>query len=1032
MNRQFPFLRAVVAAILLACCVERALGQAPIAKPLDAQQFEQALDLYNQQKYAEAARLFETISNKFPTSVFIPEATFRLGYIQFLLGDYDKSVETLEKVSKLKNVTADQTESALALVPQVLTAKASKLKPDDPARRSSFEAAVRQFDVFLKQFPNSEEAESAFYYKALALYQIGNYEDAANTLKGSLQKFPTSPTILDSQYLLALTLGTLGNVRAQKATAKDPGVEANYDEADKLLNDIIIKRTDIALLNDADFQIAELAFSHSGFVKDKEGRKALLTKALHSYQSVASKELVLQAQQARIERFKALRIDAGKHQDMALFKRLQRVVEKEQEKLTTFQDRADQTLLAKLKMGQVFFQLGRYDEARVVLDFVKPFATDDDQKKQIAYFTAVSLAVQEFDPKRALNADAAKAANEKIGEKAVEAYNQFKAAYPKDEIAENLALLVGARFVDTDPEKAINYFKESVTDYPKGRFKMQALAQQASALVNLKRYDEALEIFKTTMAQSTDKEISAAAEFGIATVRRDTGKIDEAIKAFKNVRDKYPGTQEAERAAYFVGQVSFERNDAKTAAAELQNYVSKFPEGEFAAEAFFYLGLARLELGQKAEGLKTLTEVPTKYPQSQVAPFSFFERAKVANAAQDYKECTAIMRAFISAYPEDKALYDAYDFIAQIQIAQNKFDDAVATYREFAKARPGDPNAAKAILRVATIWKGLADKMPRFIVLKEDERAVWQKHLANSMAAAEDVIDRYPDSTQVALALANLLDCQKLRQQSKLITEADVEKYFQDLAKKYEGKASTRSKIIFTLASYTFEKDQKKAITQMADAYNEKLKYAPDDLDLYGEALIREKKYDDAWKIYEKLGRDYPVPKGTDPTKAAREVQDAQAMMLFGEGKILQEQNKSDEAKQKFDTLKQLYPWSPKMLEANYGIASSLFEKKDYQEALKLLIAVTRATQAPAELRAKSMLLLARVNEAEGESEAAINNYIKIEAVFGNGVPALSAEGLWRGAQLLEKEGAGQIPMPSIPAPGAKASPPKAPAAAKH
>ena len=84
-------------------------------------------------------------------------------------------------------------------------------------------------------------------------------------------------------------------------------------------------------------------------------------------------------------------------------------------------------------------------------------------------------------------------------------------------------------------------------------------------------------------------------------------------------------------------------------------------------------------------------------------------------------------------------------------------------------------------------------------------------------------MDRYPDSPQVALALANILECQKLRVQAKLGTEADVEKYFQDLAKKYEAKASTRSKILFTLASYTFEKDQKKAITQMAGAYNEKL-----------------------------------------------------------------------------------------------------------------------------------------------------------------------------------------------------------------
>ena len=555
---------------------------------------------------------------------------------------------------------------------------------------------------------------------------------------------------------------------------------------------------------------------------------------------------------------------------MALFKRLQRVVEKEQEKLTTFQDRADQTLLAKLKMGQVFFQLGRYDEARVVLDFVKPFAADDDQKKQIAYFTAVSLAVQEFDPKRALNADAAKAANEKIGEKAVEAYNQFKAAYPKDEIAENLALLVGARFVDTDPEKAINYFKESVTDYPKGRFKMQALAQQASALVNLKRYDEALEIFKTTLAQSTDKEISAAAEFGIATVRRDTGKIDEAIKAFKEVRDKYPGTQESERAAYFVGQVSFERNDAKTAPRNCRITFRSFPMANLRPRRSSISGWRALNSGKRRKASRRSRKSPRSIRKARSRPSRFSSARKSRTRRRITRNAPPSCAPSSARIPRTRRF--TMRMISSRRFRSRKTNSTMPSPLIGNLPRPG--RAIRMRPRRSCAWrrsgKALRTRCRASSSLKEDERAVWQKNLANSMAAAEEVIDRYPDSTQVALALANLLDCQKLRQQSKLITEADVEKYFQDLAKKYESKASTRSKIIFTLASYTFEKDQKKAITQMAGAYNEKLKYAPDDLDLYGEALIREKKYDDAWKIYEKLGKDYPVPKGADPTKAAR------------------------------------------------------------------------------------------------------------------------------------------------------------------
>ncbi|HEY2342849.1 MAG TPA: hypothetical protein VGH90_07465, partial [Chthoniobacteraceae bacterium] len=113
------------------------------------------------------------------------------------------------------------------------------------------------------------------------------------------------------------------------------------------------------------------------------------------------------------------------------------------------------------------------------------------------------------------------------------------------------------------------------------------------------------------------------------------------------------------------------------------------------------------------------------------------------------------------------------------------------------------------------------------------------------------------------------------------------------------------------------------------------------------------------------------------------------------------------------DQLKQLYPWSPKMLEANFGIASSLAEEKKYDDALKLLIGVARATQAAPELRAKAMLLLAKINESQGDADAAINNYIKVEAYFSSALPELSAEGLWHGAQLLEKQATGQIPMPN-------------------
>ena len=163
-------------------------------------------------------------------------------------------------------------------------------------------------------------------------------------------------------------------------------------------------------------------------------------------------------------------------------------------------------------------------------------------------------------------------------------------------------------------------------------------------------------------------------------------------------------------------------------------------------------------------------------------------------------------------------------------------------------------------------------------MLGDAQKAEWTKGVDKCVASCERIVSEYPDSPAVALGLKLILECQRMRQKAKLVTEADVEKYFQGLAKKYEDKAATRSKIIFALANFTFKQDKAKAVQQMAGVYDAGEKYAPGDLDLYGLALIEQgkkepAKLDEAMKIYEKLAEDFPIPQtAADPTKAPRDV----------------------------------------------------------------------------------------------------------------------------------------------------------------
>ncbi|HZH97874.1 MAG TPA: tetratricopeptide repeat protein, partial [Fimbriimonadaceae bacterium] len=419
-----------------------------------------------------------------------------------------------------------------------------------------------------------------------------------------------------------------------------------------------------------------------------------------------------------------------------------------------------------------------------------------------------------------------------------------------------------------------------------------------------------------------------------------------------------------------------------------------------------------------------------KHPQSEPASHSYFNRAKLHQNDGNLAETLKAMREFIAKYPDSDQLYRAYDYIQQIQIAEKQPLEAIATLEEYVTKKPEEASAPSALLKISNHWKKYGEEQGPYLALDETKRTEWRKGIDNSIAAAEKIIEQFPESPEVALALQVLLANQKLQVKAKLTTEADIETYFTGLAKKYEGKATTKSKIVFALAGFLSEKDMAKAVETMSTAYDPNVVYSPADLDLYGTALIEQKKYDEAQKVFDKLASDYPVPPGMDLSKAPRAVWEPQSIALYGTARILQEKGKTTEAKAKFEELKTTYPYSLKLLEADYGIAAGLAGQKKNEEALRLLAGVSKRTDAPVQLRAKSMLLLGKVLQADGKHEEAINNYIKISTFF-EGVPDIAAEGLWLGAQLQEKQASGEIPMPVTAPPAKKAAAPAKPPAAK-
>ena len=118
------------------------------------------------------------------------------------------------------------------------------------------------------------------------------------------------------------------------------------------------------------------------------------------------------------------------------------------------------------------------------------------------------------------------------------------------------------------------------------------------------------------------------------------------------------------------------------------------------------------------------------------------------------------------------------------------------------------------------------------------------------------------------------------------------------------------------------------------------------------------------------------------------------------------------EAARAFTDLKRDYPRSPKIAEANLGLAQGLISQGKPDDALPLLAEVAKNSRSPIPVRAHGLFLNGEIQAAKGNFEA-IDAYLKVAAFYPSAADA--PEGLWKGAQWLEKQAQTLGDTPSKP-----------------
>ena len=944
--------------------------------------------------YPTAIAAFQEIVDQYKMSLVVPEAYAKLGYAQFLTDDLENGEKNLRSALAAVNISPAVKEFAMDVLPQVLSAKAAKLEEKD-AKIKMYADAIKAYDDFLAAFPQTGDAEATLYGKALAQYFSDKYAEASETLSGALTKFSRTESAGDTKYLLGVAKAAEGGtlLMADQAANLAKGMSL-YSEALKQFVEITAmqgSQRNLALINDANFQMGEVLFNEGVLETDPAKQKDLMSKSLAAYRAVQPLEPMLEAQEQRVnEIFQRINTpDVVKNP--AEVQRLLKLRDRERVKLNQLRQKPPQTLDAKLKVARIFNQLGQLDESRVILKFLGAggFPMSPEQQKQVLYYLTLSYGLQNRMDLALAN------------------YEAFQAEFAGDAMAENLPLVIGNLFLTTSPpqpEKALEFFDKGLQTYPKGQMVAATQLAKGQAYLGLSKFDEAIAAFDAVATSNPIEDIAAGAQLGKGVACLLQSKWDDAIKIYQGVVDKYPTKPVAKEAQMRMAYAYQQKGDLEGAVGVINRMLAADKDSPNAITAKTILGEIQVAQGKTEDAVKTYNSILTDSPASPEAPVAMLQIASIYQKAGDTAKQEEMLHKYLEKFPEDQNNYFAYTALAANKSAAGNNVDAAAVWGEFAAKYPTNPNAAVALLTQAQLLKGVAEARGGYSGLDPAAQTQYVEEMRAAIAAAEKLVREQSESTYVPQALALILAVKKGLAGTGVEKVEEIPTYFEKLAADLSATPAAQSRTLFVLAGYVQSQDPEHALSLMQQAYNPSLVYAAEDLDIYGAALLDQKKTDEAGAIYEKILSDYPIPEGADPKSATREIQMAQSIGLYGLGKVAEAKGDATTAGENFEKLKTFYPWSSKIREADYGIAAAMRAAGKFDDAIALLTTILKDARATPLLKGRSILLIGHCLKDKGQIDSALDNYKKIYN-FYSVADEPAAEGLWQAAQIYKSKG---------------------------
>jgi tetratricopeptide (TPR) repeat protein len=629
--------------------------------------------LFNQNKFGEALPYlleYDGISGKLNNNDY-----YQLGYAYYKQADYEKAVETFNKIVDGENQTAQNAYYHLG---------------QSYIKRNRSADALNAFKKACEQDYDATIKEDATYNYAKLSYENGNpYNSVPAVILDFLEKYPNSDKqaemnafLIDSyftskNYAEALKLLEKGRIKDNEAVYAKVSLyhglnlfNANdYKEAIKNLNNTLKYTTDSAINKQAHFWKAESAYQLNDFN----------TALTHFKQAKAA--------QVAIEEDAVLDYNLGythfKLKDYAAA-------------ITAFMD-YETHLVAKKDKARLNDAYLRIADANFVskkywpgMDYYNKAINMDSPNGDYALFQkAISYGfVQKTDNK-------------------IQDLSKLVTTFKNSPYRDDALFELGNTYISNgNIAEGINAYDQLIREFPSSVYTSQAMMRKGLQFYNDSKLDAALAVFKEVVKKYPGSPQASQAIGSARQIYIDQGKTNDYATWVRGIEGIDITDAELDDTAYESAEQPFIRGEMTAAAREIKKYLAQFPNGKHSLQANFYLAQALFADDEKTESIPHFEFVANK-ERSEFTEQALARLSEIHLAASDFAIAIPVLTKLeiLADYPQNiiyaqsnlmKAYYEIDNYAQAVVYAEKVLADDTAT---------NNARSDASVIKARSSWK---------------------------------------------------------------------------------------------------------------------------------------------------------------------------------------------------------------------------------------------------------------------------------------------------------------------------------------